>query len=167
MSLPEALGGTGLVVWRLDQNKHASSWNTGQGAFLNGGRWNRPGTRAVYCAFSAATAVLEVAVHKGFGALDAVRHTLTALQILDAASIRVVRPEEVPNANWLRPGMPSAAQQAFGDDLLNTHAFVALPSAVAQRSWNLIFVDTRAASAYRFLHQEDFALDTRLNPPSA
>ncbi len=73
----------------------------------------------------------------------------------------------VPNPNWLRPGIPSAGQQAFGDDLLRQHRFVAIPSAVSSHSWNLIFAASQAVGSYSLKFQVTFALDTRLHPPTA
>lgn len=163
--LPAALGGTELLSWRLDQAVHAATWDSGEGAYRVGGRWNGVGGRAVYCSIDPATAVLEVAVHKGFAALDTVPHALTAIEITDPAAVHVVEPAALPNPNWLHPGPPSAGQQAFGDALLAAHAFVAIPSAVSTHSWNLIFVASKAAGKYRLRGQERFALDTRLHPP--
>lgn len=74
------------------------------------------GLRAVYCALDPATAIPEVAVHKGFQALDTVPHAMTAALISDLGGVHIVQPEAVPNPNWLRPGIPSAGQQAFGDE---------------------------------------------------
>ncbi len=161
--LPAPLGGTELVAWRLDVAKHATIWDSGEGAYLVGGRWNSKGVRAVYCSIDPATAILEVAVHKGFKALDTVPHVLTAIDV-DAASVFIVEPATVPNPNWLRPGIPSAGQQAFGDELLTKHKFVLIPSVVSTSSWNLIFVGSTAAKAYAVRSQETFALDTRLHP---
>ena len=79
--LPAALGGIDLIVWRLDEKRFASSWDSGEGARLHGGRWNSRGRRIVYCSIDPATAILEVAVHKGFRALDTVAHVLTAAMI--------------------------------------------------------------------------------------
>jgi RES domain-containing protein len=163
--LPALLGGRELVAWRLDAAIHGATWDSGEGAYRAGGRWNSSGVRAVYCSIDPATAILEVAVHKGFQTLDIVAHTLTSLTIDDPATVHVVDPSSVPNPNWLRPGIPSAGQQAFGDDLLARHLFVAIPSAVSSHSWNLIFAATRAAGAYAVRAQERFALDTRLHPP--
>lgn len=165
--LPIALGGTELVAWRLDQAVHAPTWDSGEGAYRVGGRWNSKGVRAVYCSLDPATAILEVAVHKGFRALDPVTHRMTAAVIADAGDIHVVDPGNVPNPNWLRPGIPSAGQQAFGDDLLRQHRFVAIPSAVSRHSWNLIFLAGGATGAYALKFQEAFALDTRLHPPTS
>jgi RES domain-containing protein len=164
--LPAALGGSELVAWRLDEAKHAATWDSGEGAFLFGGRWNSPGTRAVYCSIDPATAILEVAVHKTFKTLDTVPHILTAVTIIEPAGVHIICPSDIANPNWLRPGMASAGQQAFGDALLTRHKFLLIPSAVSTHSWNLIFVGASAAGAYALRSQEAFALDTRLHPPA-
>ncbi len=165
--LPALLGGGDLVAWRLDQAKFASTWDSGEGAYQAGGRWNSKGVRAVYCSVDPATAILEVAVHKGFTTLDTVPHVLTAATIVDPASVHIVDLATIPNPNWLRSGIPSAGQQGFGDALLAKHKFMLIPSAVSTHSWNLIFVGTVAAGAYVLRSQEPFALDTRLNPSNA
>jgi RES domain-containing protein len=165
-ALPAALGGaSALIVWRLDQKIHAATWDSGEGAFRIGFRWNSKGVRAVYCSLDPATAILEVSVHKGFKVLDSVPYVITAARIADVAEVHVVKSDAVPNPNWLRPGIPSAGQQAFGDELLRNHRFVAIPSAVSRHSWNLIFDPLRAAGFYSLDFQEAFALDTRLHPP--
>ena len=157
---PLPFGGRELVAWRLDQARLAPTWDSGEGAYRVGGRWNGPGVRAVYCSIDPATAILEVAVHKGFKALDTVPHVLTSVMISDPSSVHVVHPADVPNPNWLRPGIPGAGQQAFGNALLARHKFVLIPSAVSTHSWNLIFVGTVAAGGYAPRSQEAFALDT-------
>jgi RES domain-containing protein len=166
-ALPAPLaGGDGLVVWRLDPRIHAAKWDSGEGAFRSGGRWNSKGVRAVYCALDPAIAILEVAVHTGFIALDTAPFVITAARILDIAEIHIVNRDDPPNPNWLRPGTPSAGQQAFGDQLLRNHRFVAIPSAVSTHSWNLIFDPLKASGFYRVELQEPFALDPRLHPPA-
>lgn len=107
-----------------------------------------------------------MAVHKGFRTLDTVRHVLTAFEIADPSKIHVVEIGDIPNANWLRPGIPSAGQQQFGDGLLAEHPLFLIPSAVSQHSWNLVFDPGRASGLYKPRLQEDFALDTRLHPPA-
>ena len=163
--LPGPLGGTELVAWRLDARQFAPSWDSGEGAYRFGGRWSQVGTRAVYCALDASTTILEVAVHRGFKRMDTLPHSLTSLIILDPADVHVVHAADLPNPNWLRSGMPSAGQQAFGDALLREHSFVLVPSVVSPNSWNLLFVAARAAGRYILRSQENFALDTRLHPP--
>ena len=162
--LPAALGGTQLIAWRLDPMNFAATWDSGEGAYRFGGRWNGVGVRAVYASLDPAAAILEVAVHKGFETLDVVPHTLTAFEILDPAQVHVVDRDAVANPNWLTPGVPSIGQQAFGDALLASHPFVVIPSAVSPHSWNLVFNPALAGGGYRLRSRERFALDSRLHP---
>jgi RES domain-containing protein len=164
--MPVPLVGGQLFAWRLDAAKHKATWNSGEGARINGGRWNSVGHAVVYLSADPATAILELAVHKGFDALDTVPHVLTAVRIGELSSLHVVDPAKAPNPNWLRPGTPSAGQQRFGDGLVQRHAFVAIPSAVSTHSWNVIFDPAVAAGRYVQHLQEPFALDTRLNAPA-
>lgn len=164
--LPAALGGSGLVAWRLDQVVHAAAWDSGEGAYLAGGRWNSKGVRAVYCSLDPSTAILEVAVHKGFKALDTVPHVMTSIDV-EPLAVQVVGPGAIPDSNWLRPGIPSAGQQSFGDDLLARHKIIVIPSAVSTQSWNLVFAAANAIGSYKLRSQERFSLDPRLHPPAA
>jgi len=164
--LPASLDVADLVAWRLDEARFAPTWDIGEGSYLGGGRWNSKGVRAVYCSLDPATTILEVAVHKTFRTLDIVPHVLTSLRIADPADVHVVQPGDVPNPNWLRPGLPSAGEQGFGDAIWGAHPFTVIPSTVSTHSWNLVFVATVAAGRYSVLGQEAFALDTRLHPPS-
>jgi RES domain-containing protein len=164
--LPPPLGPGKLVLWRLDHARHARNWDSGEGAYLVGGRWSSRGVRAVYASLDPATAILEVAVHKTFRALDATPHVLTSARLLDPARIHVVEPSAVPNSAWLHPGLPSAGQQQFGDALLKAHPIAFLPSVVSSHSWNVVFDPATAAGQYALLDQEAFALDPRLHPPA-
>ena len=163
--LPPPLGSGEVVFWRLDQAQFASQWDSGDGSFRAGGRWNRRGTRAVYAALDPATAILEVAVHVGFAALDRVAHVLTSARLTDPRRARVVPPGAVPEQNWLRPGLVSAGQQAFGNGLLAAHDLVLMPSVVSAHSWTMVFDPSRATGLYALLEQEAFTLDPRLSLP--
>ena len=153
------------MAWRLDQAAFATTWDSGEGAYRLGGRWNSRGVRAVYCSIDPATAILEVAVHKSFKALDTVPHVLTAITIATPASVHVIDPSLVPNSDWLRPGIPGVGQQGWGDALLVNHMFVLLPSLVSAHSWNLLFVGALGAGRYTST-QDTFSLDPRLHPPA-
>jgi RES domain-containing protein len=163
--LPPPLGSGALVFWRLDQAKFGAAWDSGEGSHRVGGRWSSRGVRAVYAALDPTTAILEVAVHKGFRTLDIVPHILTSARIADPGEVWVVTVADVPNPNWLRPGVPGAGQQAFGDAMLKTHKFVLIPSVVSVHSWNVIFDPALAKDSYGSVTREPFALDTRPHPP--
>lgn len=52
-----------IRAFRLCKTKHLSTAFTGEGARLNGGRWNSPGNLVVYVSSSLSLATLEVLVH--------------------------------------------------------------------------------------------------------
>lgn len=160
--LPPPLGTGELRFWRLDAARHAGTWQSGEGSFQVGGRWNSPGVRAVYTSLDPETATLEVAVHKGFRVLDTQPHILTSARIADPAMVHVVMPGDIPNPNWLVPCAPNSNQQSFGDELMARHRFVLIPSAVSSHSWNLIFDATKPGDDFDDVSQERFALDPRL-----
>jgi RES domain-containing protein len=162
--LPGALGGKKFLCWRLDDARHAAAWDRGEGAYRAGGRWNRRGVRAIYCSLDPATAILEVAVHKGFPAFQTVPHILTCFQVLAPKAVHVVHADSIADDSWLFPGVPSTAQQSFGTELIQQHGFVLLPSTVSRHSWNVIFQPERAAGKYELRFQERFSLDARLIP---
>lgn len=150
--------------WRIDTEPHARTWDSGTGAEKVGGRWNTVGVKAVYASADPSTAILEIAVHKGFAVLDTKPHVLTCFRVKNPADLFVVQPADIPNPAWLWPGTPGVGQQAFGDELLQRHRFVLLPSAVSPHSWNLLVSPGLAPGAYELEFQERLALDTRLNP---
>lgn len=156
-----------MIGWRLDDKLFASTWDSGEGPFMSGGRWSSKGVRAVYASIDPATAILEVAVHKGFAMLDTVPHVLTSFAITDSSQIHVVDIAAIPNSNWLAPGTPSAGQQKFGDALLAGHGCFLISSVVSRHCWNLVFDPNHMGSRLQKRFQENFALDTRLHPPTA
>jgi len=161
--LPAALGGGAVAAHRLDRARHAETWSSGEGAFQAGGRWNSVGTRAVYCALDPSTAILEVAMHKGFRVLDTQPHVLTSFTVAAPERVRVITPEEIPDARWLDPNNAVPDRRAWGDQQLRAHGMIVIPSVVSRQSWNLVFLaplpDGRISDAV----QEGFVLDPRLN----
>jgi RES domain-containing protein len=152
----------GLLFWRLDKDRHLGSWASGEGAFQVGGRWNARGTRVVYGALDPATALLEVAVHAGFSALDAVAHSLVCARWTDLSRVKVLPPEAFPDTSWLRPGVPGAAQQAFAAEKMKLHPVLVLPSVVSPHSWNVVIDVAAAVGQLDTVLVERFSLDGRL-----
>lgn len=52
-----------IPAYRLCKTRHLGTAFSGEGARLNGGRWNSPGLAVVYAASSLSLATLEVLVH--------------------------------------------------------------------------------------------------------
>ena len=165
--LPAALGGKGLIVWRIETTKHLPSWQSAEGAFLFGGRWNSAGKRVIYTSIDPSTAIVEVGVHKGFNSLDVVPHTMLAIAIHKPAHVHVRDASTIPEASWLRPGAVSVEQQKFGDALLSQNAVVVVPSVVSPHAWNLLINASHpsfGAGLFKLHFSEPFSLDPRLNP---
>jgi len=119
----------------------------------------------IYASIDPSTTILEVAVHAGFKALDAVPHVLIGIDVVAPKRVHVVKPDDVPNLAWLHPGSVSAGQQAFGASLLHTHPMVLVPSVVSKLSWNLLINPRTATGMFTELAREPFGLDGRLSPP--
>src|SRR5262249_24923923 len=133
-----------LCMWRMDQKIFGATWDTGIGAESVGGRWNPRGYAAVYCSVDPATAILQVALHKGLNALSRVPIVRTCAKIHDPGSLHVMNEVELPNANGLSPGIPGHAQQHFGRALLEKPPFVAIKSAFCPQSWIVVFTPAAA-----------------------
>jgi RES domain-containing protein len=84
---------------------------------------------------------------------------------MPSASVHIIDPSSIPNPDWLRPGMPSAGQQSWGDAFSTNHTFVLIPSVVATQSWSLIFISRLATGTYS--STQEVALDPRLHAPAA
>lgn len=114
--------------WRIVKARHAATAFDGEGARLEGGRWNSPGSPMVYTAGSAALAALEMLVHLGRAA------TLPAYVLIacsfDEALVTRANRATLP-ANWRSYPAPPELQQ-LGDAWLRrgTSAVLEVPSAV-------------------------------------
>jgi RES domain-containing protein len=156
------------IVWRLSNQSFAADWEKGEGARLFGGRWNHKGRSVVYASGDPATALLEVGVHVGLPALSNKPHVKTAFSINEMADLHIVWPSDIPDPSWLTRAPPTDDQRDFAHDLLDTYAFIALPSVVTKYSWNVIFDPNSPAflksAKWDHLHTELYDLDTRLTP---
>ena len=73
-----------VSLWRIatDAREYESDDVTGKGAEKSGGRWNRPGIPALYCAGTISLACLETVVHLKAGGLP-LNRTLVRIDLLD------------------------------------------------------------------------------------
>ncbi len=97
-----------MRLWRIGSAAFPV-WSA-EGARLKGGRWNHPGTPAIYASVSYAAAVLEILVHANIGRIPkGLRH------------IRVDLPPDAVVETWSEsdsPGwdaMPARASRQAGD----------------------------------------------------
>lgn len=105
-----------LTAWRVVKTKWAASAFDGEGASLNGGRWNSVGMPVVYLADTPAVAVLEVLTGLDTAALVPA-YTLFEVRF-DESLAADIPPNRLPK-NWFQVP-PPAECAAVGDDWLRT-----------------------------------------------
>lgn len=124
-----------ITAWRITKAKYAATAFDGEGAKMEGGRWNSPGLPAVYVADSAALATLEILVHGDPNVLAAyVRIPCTFSEALVTYLDRARLP-----AKWQSSPAPPELQR-IGDGWLKsgTSAVLEVPSAVIPTESNYL-----------------------------
>ena len=122
-------------AWRIVKARHATTAFTGEGARLNGGRWNSPGERVVYASATKSLAALETLVHL----IPPVTFKYVAIPIeFEESLIEAIRPGSL-SFDWAdNPPPPSA--QAIGDIWVEEarSAILELPSAIVPSESNYL-----------------------------
>jgi len=124
-----------MEAWRIVKRKYAAGAFSGEGAYLNGGRWNSVGTRVEYVSESLSLAALEVLVHLPAG----VPITFSTFRIrFDDALIETLVPNNLPKP-W-RAEPPGRDTQSIGDDWAREarSAVLAIPSAIIPQETNFL-----------------------------
>jgi len=120
-------------VWRLARRAHAAL--DGEGARLQGGRWNSPGRPLVYSSSHLSLAALEALVHFD---VDEVPEDLRAfaIDIPDKLAREQVSPDKLPTG-WTRQEF---ATRALGDEWLAAvrTPMLVVPSAVIPEETNVL-----------------------------
>lgn len=113
--------------WRIVKAKHAAAAFDGEGARLNGGRWNSAGVRVVYISATKSLAALETLVHLK----PPVAFQYVAIPIrFDDALVEIFPTKNLP-PGWNIEPPPPAAQQV-GDSWVKAarSAILAVPSVI-------------------------------------
>ncbi len=124
------------TAWRIVKTRFAAQAFDGEGARLNGGRWNSVGVRMVHTAATISLAVLELVVHLENTDL-LYSYSLCAVRFDDAVVTRLNR-SRLP-ANWAA-SPPPPELFAIGDAWIAAEFSVVLevPSAVIQSENNYL-----------------------------
>ena len=149
-----------MIVYRIGITKHAADL-TGEGARLNGGRWNHKGTPCIYTSESRALALLEYTVNVN---IYDIPRTLsyTILEIPDAG-IQELKEEDLPG-NWKDVPAPSSIKD-FGTALLKAlkTPAIKIPSSVIPDEFNYILNPKQPDNRnFKILDIKDFVYDVRI-----
>ena len=101
-----------LTCWRIVPAEQAATAFDGEGARLNGGRWNSIGVAMLYASEHKSLAALEVRVH--IEATRKIKRYKSFAFHFDESLVEWLRTAELPQ-NWQQEPPPSALQQ-LGDD---------------------------------------------------
>jgi RES domain-containing protein len=125
-----------ITAWRIVKGRHAANAFDGEGARLEGGRWNSPWTPLVYTSASAALAALEMLVHLG-------RRSILGAYLLIACTFEERLVERLDTKrlplNWRSyPALPEL--QMIGDAWARaaTSTVLQVPSAVIETESNYL-----------------------------
>ena len=146
--------------WRLVKASRAATAFDGEGAFLNGGRWNSPGRRVVYTSATLSLAALETLVHLS----PAVPLRYAAFQVeFDDNLIETVAAASL-RKGW-RAEPPGIASMRIGDSWIakSRTAVLAVPSVIVPGENNyLINVSHPDYNKISIGKPKAFAFDPRL-----
>jgi len=151
-----------VVIWRLAREAHQAL--DGEGARLNGGRWNSEGVAVVYASASLSLAVLEYLVHVEPSLIPA---DLVAMEIElpdDPTLGAIVDPALFPAGDWRT--YPAPEWQAELGDLWvedETFLWLAVPSAIVPEEHNVLLNPQHPRMAdVRTVGTRSFRFDRRL-----
>jgi RES domain-containing protein len=136
-----------MIVYRIGKTKYSNDL-TGEGARINGGRWNHILTPCVYTSENRALALLE--------------YTVTAIEIPDDG-IEEVKQSDLPG-DWKLVPAPASTKD-FGTNLLKAAArpILKIPSTIILKECNFLLnplhIDSRN---FKIASVEDFVYDVRI-----
>ncbi len=124
-------------AFRLCKTKFLTSAFSGEGARLNGGRWNSPGLAVVYTSSSLSLATLEVLVHLEDPDAFARLFSWIPLEIPEN-TIETLDESKLPTG-WCADET-SISSRSIGDAWLRTlrTAVLAVPSVITPDEWNYL-----------------------------
>jgi len=148
-----------MVVYRIGATRYANDI-TGEGAKLNGGRWNHPGIPCIYAGESRAIVLLEYSAHVSIHTIKRAL-SFTTSSVPDD-SITAIKVADLPG-NWKAFPHPKETRD-FGSTLLtsNTSLIIKIPSVVIEEEFiYLINPDHPKIGEIKVRAVTDYAYDLR------
>ena len=149
-----------MYVYRLGKTKFARDL-TGEGARLNGGRWNHLLTACLYTAESRSLAVLEYTVNVNIDDIPRALSLIT-LEIPDP-SIDIFSGAQLPG-DWNAAPAPASTKD-FGTAWLKAagNLVMKVPSVVVPEEWNVIINPLHPGiKDCKIVNVKDFVYDVRI-----
>jgi len=148
-----------MEVYRIGKTRHSKDLS-GEGARLNGGRWNHILTPCLYTSQSRALAILEYTVNIN---IDDVPRALSITTIeITEDNIIFLSQSDLPG-NWMQVPSPSSTKD-FGTHLLKAAtSIIKIPSIVVPQEFNYLLNPLHPDSKdFKIISVEDFVYDVRI-----
>jgi RES domain-containing protein len=120
-----------MVLWRLTRRPYADL--RGRGGELADGRWHTRGRPVVYCAASAALAVLVVRVHLDLLPDD---YVLMRIEAPNDLAARTIRPSDLPTGWRSREDLCRPIGDAWLEE--GSTALLSVPSSIVEVEGNIL-----------------------------
>ncbi|MEO8821473.1 MAG: RES family NAD+ phosphorylase [Ginsengibacter sp.] len=148
-----------MIVYRVGKTKHANDLS-GEGAKINGGRWNHKNHPCVYTSESRALSLLEYTVNVNIDEIPRAL-SITTIEIPDS-QILILNVALLPG-EWKSVPAPSSTKD-FGTKLLRTSekAVIKIPSSVLDEEFNYILNPLHKNNYFKLLEIRDLAYDVRI-----
>jgi RES domain-containing protein len=152
------------TAWRVVKTRWVAGAFDGEGARLHGGRWNSPGSAAVYTSETRALATLEILA--GLGGTPSLPDYSLIQVTFDDELVEAVSMSSLPTGWDARP--PGTASQGVGDAWLaaETSAVLRVPSVIVPAECNYVLNPRhRDFGAIVVGEPAPLAIDPRLRHP--
>jgi RES domain-containing protein len=149
-----------MIVYRIGKTKYAKDL-TGEGARLNGGRWNHKFTACIYTSESKALSVLEYTVNVN---IDDIPRALSITTFeIPKIGILELKEADLPG-NWKEVPAPSSTRD-FGSSLLKevNYLVIKIPSSLIPDEFNYLLNPAHFESKdFKILDIRDFVYEVRI-----
>lgn len=148
-----------MLVYRIGKTKHAGDLS-GEGAKINGGRWNHKNIPCIYTSESRALSLLEYTVNVNIENIPRAL-SVTTIEIPDK-EILIINEKQLPG-NWRSVPIPSSTQD-FGTQLLknSSNKIIKIPSSVIAEEFNYILNPIYSSNFFKIVEIKDLIYDVRI-----
>jgi RES domain-containing protein len=148
-----------MLVYRVGKTKHSNDLS-GEGAKINGGRWNHKSIPCLYASESRALSLLEYTVNVNIEEIPRAL-SITTIEIPND-EILIVNEASLPG-DWKAVPAPSSTKD-FGSNLLKTSkkAVFRIPSSVLPEEYNFIINPIHQNTGIKIVSIKDLVYDVRI-----
>lgn len=148
-----------MIVYRVGKTKHAKDLS-GEGAKINGGRWNHKNQPCIYTSESRALSLLEYTVNVN---IEEIPRALSITTIEIPESQILILNEALLPGDWKNVPAPSSTKD-FGTRLLKTSekAVIKIPSSILDEEFNYILNPLHKNNIFKILEIKDLVYDVRI-----